>query len=43
MSEEDEKYKRVLPPLRLLTDSQKKELMSKLKDLNFFPEKNMAA
>ena len=43
MSEEDEKYKRVLPPLRLLADSQKKELMSKLKDLDFFPEKNMAA
>ena len=43
MSEENDKYKRVLPPLSLLSESQKKELMSKLKDLEFFPEKNMAA
>ena len=43
MSEENEKYKRVLPPLNLLSESQKKELMFKLKDLEFFPEKNMAA
>ncbi len=43
MSEENDKYKRVLPPLNLLSESQKKELMSKLKDLEFFPEKNMAA
>ena len=43
MSEENDKYKRVLPPLNLLSESQKKELMSKLKDLEFFPEKNIAA
>ena len=43
MSFEDEKYKRVLPPLSLLTDKEKRELMSKLKELDFFPEKNIAA
>ena len=43
MSVEDEKYKRILPPLSLLSEIQKKELMSKLKKLEFFPEKNMAA
>ena len=43
MSSENEKYKRILPPLNLLSDSQKKEMMSKLKELEFFPEKNIAA
>jgi len=43
MSEENDKYKRVLPPLSLLPEKQKKELMSKLKKLEFFPEKNIAA
>ena len=43
MSVENEKYKRVLPPLNLLSDTQQKELMSKLKELEFFPEKNIAA
>jgi len=43
MSIEDEKYKRVLPPLSLLSDLEKKELINKLKKLEFFPEKNMAA
>jgi len=43
MSFEDEKYKRILPPLTLLSDLEKKELMSNLKKLDFFPEKNMAA
>ena len=43
MSVEDEKYKNILPPLGLLSGVQKKELMSKLKELNFFPEKNIAA
>ena len=43
MSFENEKYKRILPPLRLLTDKQQKEFMSKLKKLEFFPEKDMAA
>jgi 4-hydroxy-tetrahydrodipicolinate synthase len=43
MSEENKKYKRVLPPLNLLSEIQKKELMLKLKKLGFFPEKNIAA
>jgi len=43
MSVENEKYKRVLPPLSLLSDEQQKELMLKLKELEFFPEKNIAA
>ena len=43
MSEENEKYKRVLPPLNLLSETHKKELMFKLKGLEFFPEKNIAA
>ena len=43
MSAENEKYKRILPPLSLLSDLQNKELMSKLKELEFFPEKNIAA
>ena len=43
MSVENEKYKRILPPLSLLSEMQQKELMSKLKKLDFFPEKNIAA
>ena len=43
MSCENEKYKRVLPPLDLLSDKQKDELMLQLKKLEFFPEKNIAA
>ena len=43
MSSENEKYKRILPPLTLLSETQQKEMMSKLKDLEFFPEKNIAA
>jgi len=43
MSIENEKYKRVLPPLNLLSDSDREELMTKLKELEFFPEKNIAA
>ena len=43
MSEEDEKYKKILPPLSLLTEIQSKELISKLKELEFFPERNIAA
>jgi len=43
MSCENEKYKRILPPLSLLSESQQKEMMSKLKELAFFPEKNIAA
>jgi len=43
MSKENNKYKRVLPPLSLLSEIQSKELISKLKELEFFPEKNIAA
>ena len=43
MSCENEKYKRILPPLSLLSDTQQKELMSKLKKIEFFPEKDIAA
>ena len=43
MSIENEKYKRVLPPLSLLSDAQQKELILELKELKFFPEKNIAA
>jgi 4-hydroxy-tetrahydrodipicolinate synthase len=43
MSFEDEKYKRVLPPLNLLSSNKQKELIEKLKKLDFFPEKNIAA
>ena len=43
MSCENEKYKRILPPLSLLSESQQKEMMSKLKELEFLPEKNIAA
>jgi len=43
MSIQNEKYKRLLPPLSLLSDIQQKELTFKLKKLDFFPEKNIAA
>jgi 4-hydroxy-tetrahydrodipicolinate synthase len=43
MSAENEKYKIVLPPLSLLSTTKQKELISKLKDLDFFPEKSIAA
>ena len=43
MSFENEKYKRVLPPLNILSEKQKKEFMFKLRELEFFPEKNIAA
>ena len=43
MSFENEKYKKVLPPLSLLPDTEQKELMLKLKELEFLPEKNIAA
>tara|TARA_B100000029_G_scaffold123879_1_gene117363 strand:+ start:3384 stop:4265 length:882 start_codon:yes stop_codon:yes gene_type:complete len=43
MSVEDEKYKRVLPPLSLLSDAEQKKLILELKNLEFFPEKNIAA
>ena len=43
MSVENAKYKRVLPPLSLLSYVQQKELMFKLKKLDFVPEKRIAA
>ena len=43
MSIENEKYKRILPPLSLLSEAQQKEMMFKLKELKFSPEKNIAA
>ena len=43
MAIENEKYKRILPPLNLLSQKQQKDLMSKLKELDFFPQKNIAA
>ena len=43
MSVENKKFKRILPPLSLLSSTQQKELMFKLKELEFFPEKNIAA
>ena len=43
MKTENEKYKIILPPLDLLSNKEEKELMLKLKKLDFFPEKNMAA
>ena len=43
MSEENSQYKKILPPLNLLSEQEKKEFMSKLKKLEFFPEKNIAA
>ena len=43
MSFENEKYKIILPPLSLLSQVQEKEMMLRLKELKFFPEKNIAA
>ena len=43
MSQENKKYKKILPPLTLLSEIQQKEMMSKLEELEFFPEKNIAA
>ena len=43
MAIEDEKYKRLLPPLTLLSKDKQKELLNKLKELDFIPTKNIAA
>ena len=43
MSVENKKFKKILPPLSLLSSVQQKELMLKLSELEFFPEKNIAA
>tara|TARA_Y100001970_G_scaffold260026_1_gene341649 strand:+ start:666 stop:1556 length:891 start_codon:yes stop_codon:yes gene_type:complete len=36
-------YSNMLPPLDLLNDEKKNEMIKKLKDLNFLPKKNIAA
>ena len=43
MSFEDKKYNTVLPPLTLLSEEKEKQLMLDLKNLDFFPKKNIAA
>ena len=43
MSFKDKKYSIVLPPLSLLSKEEEKQMMSKLKKLDFFPERNIAA
>ncbi len=43
MSLEDEKYKFIIPPLSLLNKDQEKKMMSELKSLDFYPDKNIAA
>ena len=43
ISIEDENYKRLLPPLTLLSSEKKKGLLNKLKELDFIPTKNIAA
>ena len=43
LSFEDKKYSIVLPPLDLLSKEQEKQMMSELKKLDFFPQKNIAA
>ncbi len=43
MSVEDESYKNILPPLNLLSEEKKKELLSNLQKLEFLPNKGMAA
>ena len=43
MSVEDKKYKKLLPPLVLLSEGKQKELLSKLDALGFLPNKGMAA
>ena len=39
---EDEKYKFILPPLNLLNENEEKKMMSELKALDFYPNKNIA-
>ena len=43
LSFEHEKYNIVLPPLSLLSKEEEKQLMTELKTLDFFPQKNIAA
>ena len=43
LSLSDKRYKNLLPPLITLNQEKQKELLDKLKELNFFPKKNFAA
>ena len=43
LSDKNEKFKNILPPLVLLSDEKKSDLNKKLKELNFILEKNLAA
>tara|TARA_Y100001970_G_scaffold212168_1_gene259078 strand:- start:1391 stop:2275 length:885 start_codon:yes stop_codon:yes gene_type:complete len=43
MSCSDKKYKNLLPPLVSLSDPEEKELLTKLENLDFLPNKGMAA
>ena len=43
LSTKDDNYKKVLPPLILLTKEKEKELINKLNDLKFIFDKNLAA
>ena len=42
-SQDDQIYRNLLPPLRLLNQEEEKELMKDLKDLNFKIDSSMAA
>ena len=42
MSFKNEKYKRILPPLSLLSDTQQKEFINKIKELKFYSERKAA-
>jgi len=43
LSTNDEIFKNIMPPLVLLSEEKKKELINKLNKLEFFSEKNLAA
>ena len=43
LAQRDKKYRRILPPLSLLSREKEKELLSKLKELNFIPKTNNIA
>jgi len=43
LSIKDETFKNIMPPLVLLSEEKKKELIDKLKKLEFVSEKNLAA